>query len=285
MAHHLDRLKAALAGRYTIERELGRGGMAVVYLARDVKHDRQVAIKVLTSDVSEGVKSERFLREVQLAARLTHPHILQLLDSGRADGLLYYVMPYVAGESLRDRLQREHQFPGEDALRITRDVAGALGHAHAQGVIHRDIKPENILLDGAEAVVMDFGIARAITVAGEEGGTLTKTGTSVGTPLYMSPEQAGGGERIDGRADLYSLGCVLYEMLAGHPPFTGQSSQEILARHAMDAVPTLQAARGDVSDALEEAVSKALAKQPVARFATAAQFAEALTAKGGTGAR
>ena len=276
-----DLLRAALADRYTIERELGRGGNATVYLAHDLKHDRQVALKVVQPDVAESVKAERFLREIRIAAKLTHPHILPLYDSGEVDGVLYYVMPYVEGESLRDRLSRERQLPVDDALRITRDVASALGEAHGQGVVHRDIKPENILLTkSGHAVVADFGIARALTAAG--GGAGPDAG-AVGTPAYMSPEQASGpsspGARpasVDGRSDIYSLGCVLYEMLVGHPPYAGHTAQEILARHALDPIPTVRAARPGVPRQLERAVAKALAKAPADRFATAAQFAGAL---------
>ena len=267
-------LEAALADRYVIERELGRGGNAVVYLAHDIKHDRKVALKVLSPELA--VRSERFLREIQIAAKLTHPHILGLHDSGEAAGLLYYVMPYVEGESLRERLNREKQLPVEDAVRITRDVASALGEAHAQGVVHRDIKPENILLTkSGDAVVADFGIARALTAAGG-GGTATEAGLAAGTPAYMSPEQGSGGAEVDARGDVYSLGCVLYEMLAGHPPFAGETAQEIVARHTLDPVPSLRAARPGVPRAVERAVAKALAKVPADRFASAAEFAGAL---------
>ena len=248
-------LRAALADRYTIERELGRGGMAVVYLAHDRKHDRKVALKVIQPDLAESIKAERFLREIQIAAKLTHPHILPLYDSGAVDGVLYYVMPYVEGESLRDRLQREKQLPLDDALRITRDVASALGEAHDQGVVHRDIKPENILLTkSGHAVVADFGIARALTVAGGANGD--GDGIAVGTPSYMSPEQAGHRVRSMARSDIYSLGCVLYEMLAGHPPFTGATAQEILARHALDPVPSLKGSALRRPEAVERASPK-----------------------------
>src|SRR6266850_1491491 len=268
-----ERLRIALADRYTLERELGRGGMAVVFLARDPRHDRAVAIKVLRQEIAAALGADRFLREIQIAAKLHHPHILPLYDSGAAGDLLYYVMPYVEGESLRQRLDRETQLPLDDALAITRQVAGALAYAHSHDVVHRDIKPENILLESGEAVVADFGIARAITAAG--GDKLTQTGIAIGTPLYMSPEQAGGGA-IDGRSDLYSLACVLYEMLAGHPPFLGGTAQAILARHALDPVPPLRTARGTVSGAVEQALTRALAKAPADRYATVLQFAEAL---------
>jgi len=275
-----ERLRIALAGRYALERELGRGGMAVVFLARDPRHDRAVAIKVLRDEIAAALGAERFLREIQIAAKLHHPHILPLYDSGAAADLLYYVMPYVEGESLRQRLDRETQLPLDDALAITRQVASALAYAHSHDVVHRDIKPENILIESGEAVVADFGIARAITAAG--GDKLTQTGMAIGTPLYMSPEQAGGGA-IDGRSDLYSLACVLYEMLAGHPPFLGGTAQAILARHALDPVPPLRTARGTVSGAVEQALDRALAKSPADRYATALKFAEALGGSGRSG--
>ena len=275
-----ERLRIALADRYALERELGRGGMAVVFLARDPRHDRAVAIKVLRQEIAAALGAERFLREIQIAAKLHHPHILPLYDSGAAGDLLYYVMPYVEGESLRQRLDRETQLPLDDALAITRQVAGALAYAHSHDVVHRDIKPENILLESGEAVVADFGIARAITAAG--GDKLTQTGMAIGTPLYMSPEQAGGGA-IDGRSDLYSLACVLYEMLAGHPPFLGGTAQAILARHALDPVPPLRTARGTVSGAVEQALDRALAKSPADRYTTALKFAEALGGSGRSG--
>src|SRR6184192_950890 len=278
MAEILAGLKAALADRYAIDRELGHGGTATVYLAQDLKHGRSVAVKVLRPELAAALGAERFLREIEIAARLTHPHILALHDSGAAGGLLYYVMPYLEGESLRDRLNRERQLPIEEAVRIAREVATALSHAHSHGVVHRDIKPENILLSEGEAVVADFGIARAIVAAGAE--TLTDTGLAVGTPGYMSPEQATGAMQLDGRSDVYSLGCVLYEMLAGHPPFLGTTAQEILARHSLDAVPPLRTIRPELPEAVELAVRKALAKSPADRFATATAFIEALTRSG-----
>jgi len=278
MAELLARLRGALADRYAIDRELGHGGTATVYLAQDLKHGRSVAIKVLRPELAAALGAERFLREIEIAARLTHPHILPLHDSGEAAGFLYYVMPFVEGESLRDRLKREPQLPVEEAVRIAREVATALSYAHSQDVVHRDIKPENILLSGGEAVVADFGIARAIVAAGAE--TLTDTGLAVGTPGYMSPEQATGAMQLDGRSDVYSLGCVLYEMLAGHPPFLGTTAQEVLARHSLDAVPPLRTIRPELPPALERAVLKALAKSPADRFATAAAFSEALTRAG-----
>ncbi|MBI3983185.1 MAG: protein kinase [Gemmatimonadetes bacterium] len=278
MPDSLDRLTATLAGRYRIQRELGQGGMATVYLAEDLKHHRDVAIKVLTPELAAVLGPERFLREIETAARLNHPHILPLHDSGEAGGLLYYVMPFAAGESLRDRLKREKQLGIEDALQIAREVADALDYAHRQGVVHRDIKPENILLEERHAVVADFGIARAISVAGGE--KITATGVAIGTPEYMSPEQGSGRGEVDRRSDVYALGCVLYEMLVGHPPFTGTTALEILARHALDPVPPLRAARGTVPPGVEQSIERALAKTPADRFSTAAQFAEALGQSG-----
>jgi eukaryotic-like serine/threonine-protein kinase len=250
--------------------------MAVVYLARDPRHDRRVAIKVLRPELAVSLGPERFLREIRVAAHLNHPHILPLHDSGEAGGFLYYVMPYVEGESLRDRLNREHQLPVDEAVRIARDVASALSYAHEHGIVHRDVKPENVLLAGGgrEAVVTDFGIARAVSAAG--GDDLTGAGVAIGTPAYMSPEQASAATTIDGRSDIYSLGCLLYEMLVGHPPFSGGSQQEVLVRHTMDPVPTITAGRAAVSAPLQRVVYRALAKSPADRYATAATFAEAL---------
>jgi tRNA A-37 threonylcarbamoyl transferase component Bud32/tetratricopeptide (TPR) repeat protein len=277
----LARITTALADRYTLERELGRGGMATVYLAQDLKHGRRVALKVLHPELAYALGPDRFLREIDVAAKLSHPHILPLFDSGEAAGLLYYVMPYVEGESLRDRLNQETQLPLDEALRIAREVADALGYAHRQGVVHRDIKPENILLSGGHALVADFGIARAL-VAGDARTVerLTETGMVIGTPAYMSPEQAGGERDVDGRSDVYSLGCVLYEMLVGAPPFAGASAQAILARHALDPVPPVRTRRATVTPGVERAVLKALAKAPTDRFATAMQFSEALATPG-----
>src|SRR4029077_14552021 len=263
---------------YRLEREIGRGGMATVYLAEDLKHRRPVALKVLSPARAGSLGTDRFLREIEIAARLAHPHILSLHDSGEADGLLYYVMPYVEGESLRGRLNRERQLPLGDALRISREVADALDYAHGRDVVHRDIKPENILFQAGHAVVSDFGIARAIRVAGVK--RFTGTVIAVGTPGYMSPEQAAGGEQLDGRSDLYSLACVLYEMLAGDPPFTGWSAQAILARQAIEPVPRLRAVRDTVPDWLEQVVVRALAKAPADRFATSGEFIAALAKHG-----
>ena len=277
MAEDLPRLKAILTGRYTIERELGRGGMATVYLARDPKHDRSVALKVLRPELAASLGADRFLREIQVTAHLTHPNILPLLDSGRADEFLYYVTPYVEGESLRSRLERERQLPVDEAVRLAAAVAGALDYAHRHQIIHRDIKPENILLEDGQAVVADFGIARALHAA--ESAKLTETGVAVGTVAYMSPEQATG-EEFDGRSDIYSLGCVLYEMLAGEPPFTGPTAQVVTARRLAGSVPSLHAVRDSVPRQIEQAIGKALAKLPADRFATAAEFADALTPGG-----
>jgi len=277
MADLLERVRASLAGRYTIERELGRGGMATVYLARDLKHDRPVALKVLRPELAASLGADRFLREIQVTAHLTHPNILPLLDSGRADEFLYYVTPYVEGESLRSRLERERQLPVDEAVRLAAAVAGALDYAHRHQIIHRDIKPENILLEDGQAVVADFGIARALHAA--ESAKLTETGVAVGTVAYMSPEQATG-EEFDGRSDIYSLGCVLYEMLAGEPPFTGPTAQVVTARRLAGSVPSLHAVRDSVPRQIEQAIGKALAKLPADRFATAAEFADALTPGG-----
>jgi eukaryotic-like serine/threonine-protein kinase len=269
------RLQLALSGRYRLERELGRGGMAVVYLATDLKHGRQVALKVLRPELTPALGAERFQREIGIAARLQHPHILSLHDSGAVAGMLYYAMPYVEGESLRTRLSREVQLGIGEAVRIAGEVAAALEHAHGAGVIHRDIKPENILLTGSgHALVADFGIARALDAAAGE--SLTETGLSLGTPCYMSPEQAMGGRTIDGRSDLYALACMLYEMLAGEPPFTGPTAQVILARHAVDPVPSLRTVRPTLSAGLEVVITRALAKVPADRYVSAAEFKAAL---------
>src|SRR5213595_3100176 len=280
----LDSLREAVADRYAGERELGRGGMATVFLAEDLKHHRPVAIKVLHADLTAALGAERFLREIEIAARLQHPHILPLYDSGAATSFLYYVMPYVEGESLRDRLTREKQLPQDDALRIATEVAGALAYAHSRGVVHRDIKPENIMLSGGTAVVTDFGIARAVSAAGGEE-HLTQTGMAIGTPAYMSPEQGAGGHELDGRSDQYSLACVVYEMLVGEPPFTGPTVQAIIARHSMDWVSPPSIVRNTIPDAVEGAILRALSKVPADRYPTSALFAEALnTLSAATGA-
>jgi TolB-like protein/tRNA A-37 threonylcarbamoyl transferase component Bud32/Flp pilus assembly protein TadD len=272
-AEELERLRAALASRYRIVREVGRGGMATVYLAEDLKHDRRVAVKVLRPELAPALGPERFLREIQIAAVLAHPHILPLHDSGEADGFVYYVMPYLEGETLRDRLVRQRQLPIREAVRIVQEVADGLGYAHSLGVVHRDIKPENILFMGGHAVVADFGVATAVGAAG--GTRLTESGLSVGTPVYMSPEQALGQADIDGRSDTYSLGCVLYEMLTGDPPFDASNPQAVLAKKLSEPVPRLASLRETVSPALEEAVLRALSRIPADRFATPVDFASA----------
>ncbi|MBA3317950.1 MAG: protein kinase [Gemmatimonadales bacterium] len=266
-------LTEALRERYLLERELGRGGMATVYLAQDLRHDRHVALKVLLPELSAVLGPERFLREIHTTARLDHPHILPVLDSGEAAGLLWYTMPYVQGESLRDRLRSETQLSVDEALKIAREVADALGYAHGQGVIHRDIKPENIMLAHGHARVADFGVARALETAGGE--KLTGTGMVIGTPAYMSPEQATG-DQVEQRSDLYGLGCVLYEMLAGEPPFTGPTPQAVIARRFTETPRPLGATREQLPAGLERAVGKALARIPADRFQTAAEFAQAL---------
>ena len=272
----LGQLAAALGDRYRVERELGRGGMAVVFLAEDLKHHRRVAIKLLKPELSVVLGGERFLREIAIAATLQHPHILPLHDSGQAGDLLYYVMPFVEGESLRQRLAREPQLPLDAALQITREVGSALQYAHEHGVIHRDIKPENIMLSAGQAVVADFGIARAMDAAGAE--QLTRSGMVVGTPQYMSPEQAGG--PVDGRTDQYSLACTLYEMLIGEPPFTGPTFHAILARHSLEPVPSLRVVRQTVPPAVEGAIMQAMAKLPADRFASMQRFLDALESPG-----
>jgi len=269
----IGRLSASLADRYRIARELGQGGMATVYLAEDLKHQRRVAIKVLKPDLAAMVGAERFLREILTIAALQHPHILGLIDSGEADGTAYYVMPFVEGESLRERLQREQQLPVPDAIRIATEVAGALDYAHRRGVIHRDIKPENILLHDGAALVADFGIAIAAHAAGSR---LTQTGMAVGTPHYMSPEQAMGERAVGAQSDVYALGCVLYEMLVGEPPFTGPTAQAIVARSVTEKARPLTPRRQTIPPAVERAVLTALERLPADRFATAAAFAAAL---------
>jgi serine/threonine protein kinase/tetratricopeptide (TPR) repeat protein len=269
------RLQEALADHYRVDREIGRGGMATVYLAHDLKHRRPVAIKILHPHLAANVGPERFEREVEIAARLSHPHILPLFDSGEAGGFLYFVMPFVAGESLRDRLTREGKLGVAEALRIARDVAGAMGYAHAQGVVHRDIKPENVMLHEGEAMVTDFGIAKALSAS--EVGNLTQTGTSVGTPAYMSPEQASGDQELDGRSDIYSLGCMLYEMLAGEPPFTGPTAQAIVVRRFTEAAPSVRAKCAGVPIGVDHLISQMLARAPSARVSSAMLLAQSLT--------
>ncbi len=267
-----QRLERGLAGRYTIESPLGEGGMAVVFLARDLRHDRMVALKVLRPEISAELGAERFHREIRMAARLTHPHILPVFDSGESDGLLFYVMPNMAGKSLRERMDRQGMLPLTDALRIVREVASALDYAHRQGIVHRDIKPENILMHEDAALVADFGIGKAMS---SKGGSITHTGLAVGTPAYMSPEQASADAGVDGRSDLYSLGCVLYEMLAGEQPFTGPTAQAIITKRFISPVPHVRAMR-DVPEQLDQIVTRSLARTPVDRYASAAEFADAL---------
>jgi TolB-like protein len=275
----LERLQGALAERYRVERQLGAGGMATVFLAHDLRHERDVAIKVLHPELAASMGAERFDREIKLAAKLHHPHILSLFDSGSADGLLFYVMPFVQGESLRDRLNREQMLPLDDALLITYEVGDALGAAHALGIVHRDIKPENILLAGGHALVADFGVARAASEAGEK---LTQTGMAVGTPTYMSPEQAMG-DAVGPTSDLYALGCVAYEMLTGQPPFTGANARAIMARHTMEAVPSIRLVRDAVPEEVEEAILAVLAKVPADRPQTAKDFLDLLASPTASG--
>ncbi len=276
----LNRLRAALAGRYTVERELGRGGMATVYLADDLKHGRKVALKVLRAELGALLGPDRFAREIQIAAGLNHPHILPLYDSGNAGGLLFYVMPYVQGGSLRQRLTRERQLAIDDALRLAREVASALDHAHGRGLVHRDVKPENILLHEGVAMVTDFGIALVADAAPSD--RLTATGMMIGTPTYMSPEQSAGDPTVDARSDVYSLASVLYELLAGEPPYTGPTAQVVISKRFTDPIPRIRRLRATVPAPVEEALLHALAQVPGDRFASAGAFAEALTAPAGT---
>jgi serine/threonine-protein kinase len=273
VAEQIDVLREGLAGQYEVERAIGQGGMATVYLARDVRHDRKVAIKVLKPELAASIGHERFLREIKLASQLQHPNILGFYESGEANGLVYYSMPFVEGESLRDRIDKEKQLGVEEAVRIVREAGEALGYAHSHGIIHRDIKPENILLMNGHALVADFGIAKAVEAAGGE--KLTETGMAVGTPHYMSPEQALGGS-LDGRSDQYSLACVLYECLIGQTPFDGPSPMAVLARHAMEQVPSLQLVRNTIPDSVEDVVFRAMEKTPADRYPSMKEFAEAL---------
>ena len=292
MADLRAQLQEGLGTAYTLERELGRGGMATVFLARDLKHDRPVALKVLHPELAMSLGSDRFLREIKLAARLQHPHILTVLDSGTVGGSqgregagaqgstgerLWFTMPLVEGESLRDRLRRERQLPVEDALRIAREAAQALQYAHGHGVIHRDIKPENLLLtDDGNTLVADFGIARSLTGAGDE--KLTETGLVVGTPAYMSPEQAAGDRALDARTDVYSLAAVLYEMLTGEAPFTGATTQAMLVRRLTEPAPSARSVRTNLPEGADQAIRKALSPVVADRFGTMAQFGQALQA-------
>ena len=270
----VERLRDALSQSYTIDRELGRGGMATVYLAQDSKHDRVVALKVLHPDLAASLGPDRFLREIKLAARLNHPHILPLFDSGSADGMLYYVMPYVEGESLRERLDRDGKLPIDEAIRFAQGIASALDYAHRQGIVHRDVKPENVMLYEGMPMVMDFGIAKAVSAAGSE--TLTQTGMMVGTPAYVSPEQAAGEINLDGKSDQYSLACMLYEMISGERPFAGNSPQSIMAKRFTETPKPLAALRSSVPASVDWAVGKAMSTESSGRFATSAQFAQAL---------
>src|SRR5688572_4998691 len=266
--------RRTIADRYSVEAEVGRGAMGVVYRAHDQKHHRDVVLKVLDPAISREVGSERFLREIQTAARLSHPHIVPLHDSGESDGVLYYVMPFIEGPTLRQRLQHEGRIPVAEAVQIARQIANALDYAHRLGVVHRDIKPENVMFHQGEAVVTDFGIAKALTSAGTE--QLTRTGTAVGTPAYMSPEQAAGASDIDARSDQYSLACVLYEMLGGSQPFTGPSAQVVMAKRFLQPPPPIRTVVGEVSETISRALSRALAIDAADRFATTAEFSAAL---------
>src|SRR5687768_965407 len=270
----IERLRDALEQTYSIDRELGRGGMATVYLAQDGKHERLVALKVLHPDLAASLGPDRFLREIKLAARLNHPHILPLHDSGAAEGFLYYVMPYVEGESLRERLDREHQLPVDEAVHHGRAIASALDYAHRQGIVHRDIKPENVMLYEGEAMVMDFGIAKAVTAAGTE--TLTQTGMMIGTPAYVSPEQAAGETNLDGKSDQYSLACMLYEMLTGERPFAGGTPQATMAKRFSEMPRAVRQIRSTVPESVEKAITRAMSIEASGRYATAAQFGQAL---------
>src|SRR5262245_57605422 len=270
-------LNAALTGRYTIEREIGAGGMATVYLARDVRHNRKVALKVLKPELGAVLGVDRFLSEIKVTANLQHPNLLPLFDSGEAEGRLFYVMPFVEGESLRQRLTREKQLPVDEALHLATSIAGALDYAHRHGVIHRDLKPENILLHEGQPLIADFGIALAVRNAG--GTRVTQTGLSLGTPQYMSPEQATGDRAIDGRTDIYSLGAVLYEMLTGDPPHLGSTAQAVIAKVLTDRPRGVRTSRASVPANVSAAVDRALEKLPADRFATAHDFAESLTGK------
>jgi serine/threonine protein kinase/Flp pilus assembly protein TadD len=269
-----QRLRDSLSQAYTIDRELGKGGMATVYLAQDVKHDRVVALKVLHPDLAASLGPDRFLREIKLAARLNHPHILPLFDSGEADGFLFYVMPYVEGESLRERLDRDQQLPVEEAVHHGRAIASALDYAHRQGIVHRDMKPENVMLYEGEAMVMDFGIAKAVSAAGSE--TLTQTGMMIGTPAYVSPEQAAGETNLDGKSDQYSLACVVFEMITGERPFAGATPQAIMAKRFTEEPRRLRELRSAVPESVEKAVARAMARDASGRYSTSAQFGQAL---------
>ena len=265
MPDPIEALRTALAGRYTVERELGAGGMATVYLAEDVRHRRKVAVKVLRPDLTQSVGPERFLREIEIAARLQHPHILPLYDSGEAGGFLFYVMPYVEGESLRHRLTRQGELPVADAVRILRDVADALAKAHAQGVVHRDIKPDNVLLADRHAMVADFGVAKAVSEATGRHG-VTTAGVALGTPAYMAPEQAVADPNVDHRADIYALGAMAYEMLCGRPPFSGPNAQAVLSMHVTEAPEPATKHRTTVPESLNSVIMRCLEKKAADRW-------------------
>ncbi len=273
MAESFKKFQDVLAGRYAIERELGRGGMAVVYLANDLRHDRTVAIKLLQPDITSSLTAERFLREIRITARLQHPNILGLFDSGAEGGFCYYVMPYVEGETLRERLEREGRLELTEAVGVATDLSAALSYAHSRGVVHRDIKPENVLFSAGKAMLADFGLARALT---EGQRTITVAGMSLGTPAYMSPEQAQGLEGIDHRSDIYALGCVVFETVAGQPPFTGPGMGRIIQQHVQTPPPPLRQFRPDAPPALDGVLQKALAKDPAARFQSAADLLTAM---------
>jgi len=284
MADQLGDLRTALRDRFEIVREIGEGGMATVYLAHDVRHGRQVAVKVLRADLSSGMGAERFVREIRLAACLTHPHILPLFDSGEAGGFLYFVMPVVEGQSLRDRIRQAKQLPADEATQVAMEVADALDYAHRHDVVHRDIKPENIMLHDGHAVVTDFGIGKAITAAVESASALTQTGVTVGTPAYMAPEQAAGEEDIDGRSDLYSLGCVCYEMLTGEQPFTGATAGAVIAKRFSQTPRPVSDVRDGIPVSLSQIVARLLARAPADRYATGSHVVSALKS-GATGAQ
>ena len=269
----LNRFQNMLQGRYAIERELGRGAMATVYLAKDLRHERTVAIKLLQPEITTSLTAERFLREIQITAKLQHPNILGLFDSGAQDGLCYYVMPHVEGESLRDRLLWEKTLPVEGSIQIALEVLSALSYAHSRGVVHRDIKPENIMFSGGKAIVGDFGIARAVS---EGQRSITAVGIPLGTPPYMSPEQAQGLDNIDLRSDIYAVGCLIFEMISGRPPFVGMSVGKVIQMHLQAPVPKLRDHRADAPEGLDDILGKALMKDRKARFQTAEEMADAL---------
>jgi serine/threonine-protein kinase len=271
LADLLERLTAALGERYRIVREVGSGGAATVYLAEDLKHHRQVAVKVLRPELAAALGSDRFIREIEVAARLTHPHVLPLHDSGEADGFLYYVMPYIEGESLRQKIEREGELPVAEAVRLLREVVDALAKSHAEGVVHRDIKPDNVLLSGRHALVTDFGVAKAVSEATGRH-DITTAGIALGTPTYMAPEQAAAERHIDHRADIYAVGVLAYEMLTGQPPFTGATSQAILAAHVTEAADPVTKRRPAVAAELNDFVIKCLEKKPADRWQTAEEM-------------